>query len=45
MADDRNRTVHLYVEAVAEEIYGRLAGYQALMAKLLERVTGRLHAG
>ena len=27
MADDRNRTVHLYNEALAIAIYGRLKGY------------------
>lgn len=31
MAEDRNRTVHTYNEAVADAIYGRLDGYAVLM--------------
>jgi nucleotidyltransferase substrate binding protein (TIGR01987 family) len=31
MVDDRNQTVHTYNEAVADAIYGRLAGYVPLL--------------
>lgn len=35
MAEDRNLTVHTYREDLAEEIYGRLAGYVELMGAWL----------
>jgi nucleotidyltransferase substrate binding protein (TIGR01987 family) len=35
MARDRNLTVHTYNEALAEEIYARLASYATLMEKWL----------
>jgi nucleotidyltransferase substrate binding protein (TIGR01987 family) len=41
MVEDRNRTVHTYVEELAEEIYGRLPGYTALMKGWLESMEQR----
>ena len=41
MAEDRNLTVHTYREELAEEIYGRLAGYAGLMGTWL----GRMESG
>ena len=43
MADDRNLTVHTYNEDLAEEIYGRLASYAALMKAWLAAM-GRILA-
>ncbi|PIQ70393.1 nucleotidyltransferase, partial [Candidatus Shapirobacteria bacterium CG11_big_fil_rev_8_21_14_0_20_40_12] len=34
MLADRNLVVHLYEEEMADEIYGRLAGYLSLFEKL-----------
>jgi nucleotidyltransferase substrate binding protein (TIGR01987 family) len=42
MVDDRNRTVHVYLETVAQEIHARLAEYAALLAALLARMDARL---
>ena len=40
MLDDRNRTSHSYNEAVADEIFARLADYVAAMRLLRERLSG-----
>lgn len=42
MADDRNLTVHTYVETLAATIFGRLPGHCELMGALLERMKGRV---
>ena len=36
MADDRNLTVHTYIEALAARIYARLPAYAALFRRLME---------
>lgn len=41
MVDDRNRTSHTYKESIAQDIYGRLPGYAALMRALLDRLGQR----
>lgn len=41
MLDDRNRTTHAYSEAVAEEIYGRLAGYVVVLRQLVDKLASR----
>lgn len=41
MLDDRNRTTHTYSEAVAEEIYGRLAGYVIVLRQLVDKLASR----
>lgn len=38
LADDRNRTTHIYLEDVAKKIYQRLRGYALLMNCLLQRL-------
>jgi len=38
MTDDRNRTVHTYHEALADQIFARLAGYTDLMRHLFEEI-------
>ena len=38
MLDDRNRTSHTYNEAVAEEIFSRLATYAAALDTLRHRL-------
>ena len=35
MIDDRNRTAHMYREALAAEVFGRLAAYAAVMDRWL----------
>ncbi|OWK26961.1 MAG: hypothetical protein US76_01905 [Parcubacteria group bacterium GW2011_GWA2_38_13b] len=40
MIDDRNKSVHLYKEESAEEIYLHLAEYKNLFKKLLEKLSG-----
>lgn len=42
MVDDRNLTTHTYNEALAEEIYSRLAGYADLIGAWLAAMTARL---
>lgn len=44
MTDDRNRTVHTYIEAVATQIFAKLPSYASLMQAILEKITGRLQA-
>lgn len=39
MLDDRNRTTHTYNEAIAEEIFGRLASYARALGALHRRLT------
>ena len=44
MVDDRNLTVHLYKEAVAQQIFERLPGHAALLSEwlaALQRLAGR----
>ena len=38
MLDDRNRTSHIYNEAVAEEIFARLAAYASAIGDLQRRL-------
>jgi nucleotidyltransferase substrate binding protein (TIGR01987 family) len=38
MAEDRNRTVHTYIEEVAVQIRSRLGSYAALMQAAVERM-------
>jgi nucleotidyltransferase substrate binding protein (TIGR01987 family) len=38
MLDDRNRTSHIYNEAVADEIFSRLGAYAAAMGDLRQRL-------
>ncbi len=38
LADDRNRTTHIYLEEIAKKIYQRLHGYSRLMQSLLDRL-------
>ena len=42
MTDDRNRTTHTYQVATAEAVFGRAAGYLAVMQRLADRITQRL---
>ena len=44
MMDDRNLTVHVYNEAVAQQIFSRLPQYSALLSVSLERLEARLTA-
>ena len=39
MLDDRNRTTHIYNETVAEEIFGRLGAYAAVLDDLRRRLS------
>ena len=39
MADDRNRTVHTYVEAVAALIYSQLKVYSVLLDEIVRRIS------
>ena len=38
MADDRNRTVHTYIQAVAAMIYSHIKDHSDLLAKMVERI-------
>ena len=38
--EDRNKTSHLYNEAMAEDVYQRLAAYAELMSKATGRLPG-----
>ncbi|MEA3507880.1 MAG: nucleotidyltransferase substrate binding protein [Synergistota bacterium] len=38
VADDRNLTVHTYIEEVAVQIFSRLPGHSRLMISVLERM-------
>lgn len=42
MADDRNRTVHIYHENVAKEIYDRLPEYEWLIKQMLDGIRDRI---
>jgi nucleotidyltransferase substrate binding protein (TIGR01987 family) len=42
MVDDRNLTAHTYDEALAEALYGRLAGHRELMEQWLRAIASRL---
>ena len=42
MLDDRNRTSHTYNEAVAEEIFSRLATYAAAFGALRHRLASAI---
>ncbi len=42
MTDDRNRTVHLYQEALAEEIYAHLPAHSRLIGKILHGIRERV---
>ncbi len=42
MADDRNLTVHTYQEALAQQIFGRLAGHCDLLHAWIEAMRARL---
>jgi nucleotidyltransferase substrate binding protein (TIGR01987 family) len=39
MVETRNETSHLYSENIAERVYGKLAAYLPLLAKLLSKLT------
>ncbi|HBW21954.1 MAG: hypothetical protein A2X28_01850 [Elusimicrobia bacterium GWA2_56_46] len=39
MADDRNRTVHTYIEAVAAQIYSQLKEYSVLLSEIIRRIS------
>ncbi|MEQ1728230.1 MAG: nucleotidyltransferase substrate binding protein [Vicinamibacterales bacterium] len=39
MLDDRNRTSHIYSEAVADEIFARLGTYAAALGTLRQRLS------
>jgi len=41
MLDDRNRTTHTYNEAIAEEIFARLAPYASALDSLQQRLASR----
>ena len=42
MTDDRNRTTHTYQMATAESVFGRAAGYLAVMQRFADRIAQRL---
>ncbi len=42
MVDDRNRIVHTYKEAQADEVFGRLAEYIAVMRILIQALNERM---
>ena len=44
MSDDRNRTVHTYIEAVAIQIFARLPGYASLLQAIVARIGERLNS-
>lgn len=41
MAEDRNRTVHTYIETVARQIYEKLPAYWPLLQAVTDRLTER----
>jgi nucleotidyltransferase substrate binding protein (TIGR01987 family) len=41
MLEDRNRTVHMYIEAVAVQIYQRIPEYAPLLEAMVERMLRR----
>ena len=40
MLEDRNQTVHLYKEALADEVFRRLPRYAEALARLAARLAG-----
>ena len=42
LVDDRNRTVHTYLESVATSIFGRLTAHTRLMGKILRGMLERM---
>ncbi|HUB05909.1 MAG TPA: nucleotidyltransferase substrate binding protein [Myxococcales bacterium] len=44
MVDDRNSTVHTYQEALAQQIFARLAAHSALLAQWIASMQARLPA-
>ncbi len=42
MVDDRDRTVHIYNEKLAKDIFGRLPGHIAVLRSLHEAMTARV---
>lgn len=42
MTDDRNRTVHTYIEAVARQIFEKLPAYAPLLQAIIVRIQDRL---
>lgn len=42
MTDDRNRTVHTYIEAVAAQIFGKLPAYALLLEAIVTGIQDRL---
>ena len=42
MAEDRNRTVHTYIEAVAAQIHSNLGPYTTLMQTMVGRMEEQL---
>jgi len=45
MADDRNKTVHTYIEEVAVLIYGQLKEYSVLLAEIVSRISEKAGIG
>jgi len=45
MADDRNKTVHTYIEEVAVLIYGQLNEYSILLAEIVRRISEKTKKG
>ena len=41
MADDRNKTVHTYIEAVAIMIYSQLSSHAAILAEIITRISAK----
>lgn len=39
MLEDRNQTVHIYKEAFADEVFGRLPRYAGLLARLVAKLS------
>jgi nucleotidyltransferase substrate binding protein (TIGR01987 family) len=42
MIDDRNETVHTYIEAVAEKLFKKLPGYLKFIKKVIEIISENL---
>ena len=42
MADDRNKTVHTYIESVAVQIYSQLREYSALLTEIVNRISEKI---
>jgi len=41
MADDRNKTVHTYIEAVAVMIYAQLSSHAVLLFEIINRISAK----